>query len=216
MRKHSIALLLAASIVLPAAASSAATVIGGDTRVVFSSAISGLEAGLTGTATLVGGAPGLTINFGITGGELDGSLAGNIQHQGSGVTLGNGTNTLGLGNFIIDTSQSLLFGDVSLNGAIIGTSLELFSFDLGSVTVGQLTDLTNPLLDLFITSTAAGALTSAFGLPDTTGAVIGQAATAPVLASGVIPEPATWAMLILGFGIVGVSLRRRRIPQLAH
>jgi len=32
---------------------------------------------------------------------------------------------------------------------------------------------------------------------------------------GVIPEPATWAMMILGFGGVGAMLRRRRVPQLA-
>ena len=32
---------------------------------------------------------------------------------------------------------------------------------------------------------------------------------------GVIPEPATWAMMILGFGGVGALLRRRRVPQLA-
>ena len=28
-------------------------------------------------------------------------------------------------------------------------------------------------------------------------------------ATGVIPEPGTWAMLILGFGVVGLSMRRR-------
>jgi hypothetical protein len=27
---------------------------------------------------------------------------------------------------------------------------------------------------------------------------------------GVIPEPATWAMLITGFGLVGSAMRRRR------
>lgn len=33
------------------------------------------------------------------------------------------------------------------------------------------------------------------------------ATSSPVVAAGV-PEPATWAMLILGFGLVGASLRR--------
>lgn len=31
-----------------------------------------------------------------------------------------------------------------------------------------------------------------------------------------VPEPATWAMMILGFGIVGTGLRRRPRPTLAH
>lgn len=30
------------------------------------------------------------------------------------------------------------------------------------------------------------------------------------VASGVVPEPASWAMLITGFGLVGATLRRRR------
>ena len=190
-------------------AASAAAVIGGNTRLAFSSAIAGLQAGLTGTATLVGGASGLTVNFGITGGNLDSALAGNIRHDGSGITLSNGTNTIGLGNFVIDTTSGFLLGDASLNGSLLGTALQLFSFDLGTVTVPQLTDLNSPALSLLITSTTAGALTTAFGLGDTTGVSIGLAATAPVLADAAIPEPATWGLMLIGFGTIGAAMRRR-------
>ena len=33
---------------------------------------------------------------------------------------------------------------------------------------------------------------------------------------GVVPEPSTWAMMLLGFGAVGYSIRRRRKPVLAQ
>ena len=201
--------LLAVAVSALSVPASATAVIGGDTRVAFSSLISGLEAGLLGSATLVGGAPGLTVNFNITGGDLDGSLAGTIRHDGSGVSLSNGVNTLALTNFVIDTTASTIFGDVALNGAGVGTGLSLFAFDLGSVTVPQLTDLDNPLLNLTVTSTAAGALTTAFGIGDTTGQSIGLAATAPQLAAGGVPEPESWALMILGLGAVGATMRQR-------
>lgn len=33
--------------------------------------------------------------------------------------------------------------------------------------------------------------------------------------SGAVPEPATWAMMLLGFGGIGIALRRKRTPALA-
>lgn len=35
------------------------------------------------------------------------------------------------------------------------------------------------------------------------------------LMSGAVPEPATWAMMITGFGMAGVALRRRRFASVA-
>lgn len=58
------------------------------------------------------------------------------------------------------------------------------------------------------------------GTWDTTGLVGGQG-NQPALShiifyggGGVVPEPATWAMLITGFGLVGGALRRRRATVL--
>lgn len=33
--------------------------------------------------------------------------------------------------------------------------------------------------------------------------------------SGVVPEPGTWAMMLAGFGLVGMNLRRKRMPVVA-
>lgn len=43
------------------------------------------------------------------------------------------------------------------------------------------------------------------GLPSNPGAK-----NLPEPVSGMVPEPATWAMLIAGFGMVGLAARRRR------
>ena len=38
-----------------------------------------------------------------------------------------------------------------------------------------------------------------------------------LIAAPAVPEPASWAMMILGLGMVGFALRRtRRAPRLAH
>jgi hypothetical protein len=141
--------------------------------------------------------------FPITGGDLTG-LAGTIEHEGSGLVLSQGATDLPLGNFLIDTTQLLLFGDTPLGNVplfdiglctnLAGTAAECVDGD-GSV-----------LLDGFklsITSTAAGALSQVFGLPDLTGAQIGVAR----IDARVVPEPGT--AMLLGLGLAGAALRGR-------
>lgn len=187
--------------------SQAATLVGGATRVQVTADLAalGLTPGVLGTASIVSGSP-LTVAFPITGGSLSGSLAGFILHEGSGVSLTAGSNTLALTNFIIDTVGQRILGDAALNGTSLATDLPIFTFSLASVTPAELTNLSAPALSLLISSQAAGALTTVFGAPDLTGAQFGLAATAPTTA---VPEPASWALLIIGFGLVGAAHRRR-------
>ncbi len=56
--------------------------------------------------------------------------------------------------------------------------------------------------------TAAGTLSLRLGT--TSGDNIGPVLDNVLVTSGAVPEPATWAMLITGFGLVGFAARRRR------
>lgn len=56
--------------------------------------------------------------------------------------------------------------------------------------------------------TAANQLSA---LPFTQIGVAGLSFTVTNLSSGAVPEPASWAMLIAGFGLVGAVMRRRRL-----
>nr|WP_243445723.1 PEPxxWA-CTERM sorting domain-containing protein [Polymorphobacter arshaanensis] len=48
--------------------------------------------------------------------------------------------------------------------------------------------------------------------PVTPPAVIVEAPTTP---AGAVPEPASWAMMVAGFGLVGGALRRRSLAHVA-
>lgn len=190
---------------LPAVAQ-AVPVTGGGTAVRVTAPLAdlGLTIALTGSATALDGG---RVLFPISGGDLDAmTLAGQILHEGSGISLSTALATVGLGNFIIDTVASRLLADVTVNGVAFAEDLAILAFDLGSVTPAQLTDLLNPALALSFTNEAALALTTVFGAPDLTGAEFGLAATAPELAAAV-PAPAT---LLLGMtGVVLLAARRR-------
>jgi hypothetical protein len=186
------------------AQASTITLGSGETRVRVEADLAGLglTPSLVGTTSVVNDPNGLVLSFPVTGGQLDG-LAGSIEHEGSGVTLTAGATSVTVGNFIIDTVQQVIFGDVDLNGARIGDDLDLFSFDLSTVTPGQLTNLNTQFLALLITPTLAGALTQIFGAPDLENALFGFASTLPQE----VPLPAAVWMFLAGLAGLATRLR---------
>lgn len=94
----------------------------------------GLTPGVLGTATLDAG----VLAFPITGGNVDyydpnesyrPYVQGSIEHDGSGISLSNGTITVELTDFRIDPGTSQLFGTVSANGTEVGQDIYIFNLD---------------------------------------------------------------------------------------
>jgi hypothetical protein len=97
-----------------------------------------LTPGVTGTATLTAGA----LHFPITGGNVkyyDPSqsyrpyVQGEIDHNGSGITLTGGKTVVGLSNFVIDPGTSKLMGTVTANGTKVADNVYIFSLHGGSL-----------------------------------------------------------------------------------
>lgn len=99
-------------------------------------------AGLTSlklTPGLIGGAKldGAVLTFPITGGSAtyykpgtkDPYVTGSIKHDGSGLSLTDGTTKVGLENFVVDPGGSVLTGDVTANGASVVKGAKLFFLD---------------------------------------------------------------------------------------
>jgi hypothetical protein len=196
-------LATAAAIALAPAVATAAPLAGVETRVLFGELPAGLTASLIGSASLVP-SEGLFVSFPVTGGVLDGAST-IVFHDGSGVTLSDGIATVGLSDFRIELGPELVFGNVSLNGDPFAGNVPLFTGPF----LANLSDLfliDAPVVPLLLTAEAVGALNAVFGTELPALAQIGTVATN----LAVVPEPATWGMMILGFGAVGFALRRRK------
>jgi hypothetical protein len=120
------------------------------------------------------------------------------------------------GSFLLD------FADTSLSkdGAVFGVAFDvLFNRDLLFDALVTFGDGSTRLFDLntgfFGLSSELGVASIAFGIdgqPSTVGAfAIDNLSIASGFsaAPGVIPEPATWALMMAGFGLVGAAARRR-------
>ncbi|MEL6677436.1 MAG: hypothetical protein AAFQ51_01945 [Pseudomonadota bacterium] len=152
----------------------------------------GLSGAPFGTAGVDVSGPNPVFAFDITGGTLD-EASGNalIEHDGSGVTLASATQSVTIGNFLIDTEAATVSGDV------VGGATGITFFDFGTPDASGI-----PLL---ITGDLNGVLGLLFGAPDLTGAEFGIANTAPEVAP--IPLPASLPLLAGAVLLVGLMRR---------
>lgn len=95
----------------------------------------GLTPGVIGTATLSDEG---VLAFPITGGNVDyydpaedyrPYVQGSVEHDGSGISLDNGTIKVDLTDFRIDPGTSQLFATVEANGELVGNDVYLFNLD---------------------------------------------------------------------------------------
>jgi hypothetical protein len=128
----------------------------------------GLTPGVLGTATLANG----SVSFPITGGHVtvykkgavNPYVQGDLEHNGSGLSLSAGSTTVQLQNFDINPGSSQLFGDVSVNGTIAAKHAFLFNLDgstLAPITIsGGVATLTGTRV--LVSSDAAALLNKTF------------------------------------------------------
>ena len=195
----------------------AAPVTGGDTVVAVTAPLGAL--GISAEPLDDSGFDSGTFNFPVSGGDLDSSLAGTIEHDEAGVRLFNATGEILLEDFIINTVTSQISAIVTVNSMTVGLA-PIFDFDLGSLgatfeeIVAALTDTSNPQLSLTFTDIASMVIVDTFGLVDDngnplnlTGVEFGLAATAPIIAE--VPIPAAFGLFALGGAFLGWARRRK-------
>jgi hypothetical protein len=129
-----------------------------------------LTPGVVGDAALTDGA----LVFPITGGNvtyyepgsIDPYVQGEIDHDGSGLSLTAGKTTVELTDFVIDPGTSQLFGDVAVNGETAVEDAFLFRLDGRTLMPLQSGPGGTAILEgtkVFVSDDAAGLLNDTFG-----------------------------------------------------
>lgn len=183
-----------------------------------STVLSGAGVGITLTGSASPYGP--DVAFPVTGGDVDlAFLEGEILHDGSGVDLSNGGNTVKLSNLVVDLTNLLIRGDVEIliGGVSQGAAAPTALFDLTICNFSGaldpcVTDSDSIRLDGYgarLTAGATAALASALGLDATQEAALDDRHLVIArLDIALVPEPGT--ALLLAAGLVGLATARGR------
>jgi hypothetical protein len=199
--------------------------------------ISGATAAFNTTATPVGGLGAADIRFSLVGSSVPLSVVANFLLTGNtvdaiGVNSGPYTQEIDSLSFNItartafcwtticfNVGDSLLSGTV-LNSTITGTLGVTNALFSGATASGSTISYSSPLIsfnpgsqhsfnfDLLNMSRSIGQSATALGSFRST--ISGTFSTDQGAAAFNVPEPGTWALMIIGMGLVGVARRRRR------
>lgn len=145
--------------------------------------------------------------------------SGMTGHSGSFSFIYSGASPLEIGGNVYNTGANLLSG--AFTGGRLGWgSATTGLFQADEFIAGRTLDYTSDALDFTgltsvrffmpFTATAPIQFNDAPYAPDAFAANLGTTSPIAPFASAAVPEPATWAMMIAGFGLAGVALRRRR------
>lgn len=114
-------------------------------------------------------------------------------------------NITGDGNYNWNSTLAGAFG-TGFAGNVIWNFADATSLKISQSVFGS---ILAPLADVTSQSSVTGSLVSA-GLKANSGVKLGTYDGGNIgLGADAVPEPATWVMLIIGFGFVGVAMRRR-------
>lgn len=125
------------------------------------------------------------------------------------------TDVGGMLNILVSTTATSPLNDTDFSRAFLtGSGIS------GMVSIAQILGDPNETLALNDFQIGPGTFTIMLqGTPGTAnGALGGTVAFQAGAVAAAVPEPATWAMMLLGFGAIGASMRRRRarnVSQLA-